>query len=180
MLFIATAHAAAAAGTTQAPGFFSEPENWVAITFLIMVVLLARPLGRAIVKQLDARREAIKNRLDEAARLHAEAEQLLATHQQRLRDAQRDAENMLSTARAEAERLTVAGKRDLEELLKRREQQALGRIAMAEADALREVRAVAVDLAIEAARRIIADGMTAERAAALTDRAIKDLGDRLH
>jgi F-type H+-transporting ATPase subunit b len=180
MLLIAAAHAAEAAGSAPQPGFFAEPENWVAITFLLMVVVLARPLGRAIAGQLDARRDAIKARLDEAARLHAEAETLLATHQQRLRDAQRDAENMLSTARGEAERLTAAGKRDLEELLKRREQQAVGRIAMAEADALREVRAVAVDLAIEAARKIIAENMTPELAAALTERSIKDLGDRLH
>jgi len=179
-MFISVAQAATEAGSAAAPGFFAEPENWVAITFLLMVVILARPLSKAITGQLDARREAIKNRLDDAARLHSEAQNLLATHQQRLREAQKDAENMLATARAEAERLTVAGKRDLEELLKRREQQAVGRIAMAESDALREVRAVAVDLAIEAARRIIAESLTPEKQAALTERSIKDLGDRLH
>jgi len=171
---------AAEAGAAPSGGFFSNPESWVAVTFVIMAVLLFRPMKKAILGQLDARRDGIKARLDEASRLHAEAQALLATHQQRLREAQRDAENMVSTAKAEAERLTTAGKRDLEELLKRREQQALGRIALAEADAVREVRAVAVDLAVEAARRIIAEGLTPEKAAALTDRSIKDLGDRLH
>jgi len=178
MLFISAAQAATTAA--EPGGFFSDPESWVAITFLIVAALLARPMSRAIVKQLDARRDGIKSRLDDAAKLHKEAETMLATHQQRLREAQRDAENMLSTARAEAERLSVGGAKDLEELLKRREQQALGRIAQAEADAVREVRAVAVDLAVEAARRIIAEGLTAEKASALTDRTIKELGDRLH
>jgi F-type H+-transporting ATPase subunit b len=178
-MLISAAHAAAAGGA-EPTGFFTTPENWVAITFVIVAALLFRPLKKAILGQLDTRRDTIKNRLDEAAKLHAEAQSLLATHQQRLREAQRDAENMLSTARAEAERLATAGARDLEELLKRREQQALGRIAQAESDAVREVRAVAVDLAVEAARRIIAEGMTPEIASALTERTIKEVGDRLH
>lgn len=180
MNFVSAANAATAAADTAEPSFFSNPETWVAITWIIVVAALARPVSRALIKALDARREKIRNRLDEASKLHAEAQALLATHQQRLREAQRDAENMLSTARAEAERLATTGARDLEELLKRREQQALGRIAQAEADAVREVRTVAVDLAVEAARRIIAEGMTADKAAALTDRTIKELGDRLH
>jgi len=161
-------------------GFFAQPESWVAVAFVIVAALLAKPVSKAIAKQLDNRRDSIKGRLDEASRLHAEAQQLLATHQQRLREAQRDADNMLSTAKAEAERLSAAGAKDLDDLLKRREQQAVGRIAQAEAEAVREVRAVAVDLAVEAARRIIAEGLTQEKAAQLTDKTIKDLGDRLH
>ena len=179
-MFIAVAQAADAAGTAAEPGFFAQNETWVAVTFIIVVLLLIKPLSKAIGGQLDARRDAIKNRLDEAAKLHAEAQALLATHQQRLREAQKDAETMLANAKAEAERIVAAGKKDIEELLKRREQQAVGRIAMAESDALREVRAVAVDLAVEAARRVIAENLTPEKAAALTERSIKDLGDRLH
>jgi len=179
-MLIAAAQAAETAAGGASPGFFAVPENWVAIAFLLVAALLVRPLSRTIVGQLDARRKAIKDRLDEAQRLHAEAQALLATHQQRLREAQRDAEDMLVTAKAEAERLAGTGARDLEEMLKRREQQALGRIAQAESDAVRQVREVAVDLAMAAARRIIVEAMTPERAAALVDKSIKDLGDKLH
>jgi F-type H+-transporting ATPase subunit b len=180
MIFVSAAQAAESAAATTSGGFFTEPENWVAITFIIVAALLFRPLTRAIAKQLDTRRDDIKNRLDEAQRLHTEAQALLATHQQRLREAQRDAADMIATAKAEAERLTAAGTRDLEDLLKRREQQAVARIAQAEADAVREVRSVAVDLAVAAARKIIAEQMTPELAAALADKSIKELGERLH
>lgn len=180
MIFVSAAQAAESATTASSGGFFSDPETWVAITFVIVAALLAKPLSRAIAKQLDTRRDDIKSRLDEAQRLHAEAQALLAGHQQRLRDAQRDAADMIATAKAEAERLTTAGTRDLEDLLKRREQQATARIAQAEADAVREVRSVAVDLAIAAARKIIAEGLTPEQASALTDKSIKELGERLH
>ena len=45
---------------------------------------------------------------------------------------------------------------------------------------MREVRSVAVDLAVAAARKIIAEGMTPELAAALADKSIKDIAERLH
>ena len=180
MALFAAAQAAEAAGAAASGGFFTQPETWVAVAFVIVAALLVRPMSRAIAHQLDARRDAIKNRLDEAERLHKEAQALLSDHQQRLRDAQRDATDMLASARADAERVRAEGERDLDDMLKRREQQALGRIAQAEADAVREVREVAVDLAMAAARRIIAEGMTPEKASALADKSIKDLGDKLH
>jgi F-type H+-transporting ATPase subunit b len=178
-MLISVAQAAEAATEAAHGGFFSENETWVAVAFIIVAILLYRPASKNIVKMLDSRRDEIKHRLDEAQKLHAEAQQLLGTHQQRLREAQRDAEDMLATARSEAERLTSAGLRDLDDLLKRREQQALSRIAQAEADATREVRSVAVDLAIAAAKTVIAESMTPEKAAALADKTIKDI-ERLH
>ena len=178
-MLIAAAEAAETAKEAASGGFFSDTETWVAVAFIIVAVLLYKPVSKALVKMLDGRRDEIKHRLDEAQRLHTEAQGLLATHQQRLREAQRDAEGMLATARAEAERLTANGLRDLDDLLKRREQQAVARIAQAEADASREVRSVAVDLAISAAKKVIAESMTPEKAAALADRTIKDL-ERLH
>src|SRR5579863_8483082 len=135
-MLIAAANAAEAVNEAGSGGFFSDPETWVAAVFIIVAALLVRPVGRAIAKQLDTRRDSIKARLDEAARLHAEAQAMLTSHQQRLRDAQRDAADMLSTAKAEATRLQEAGARDLDELLKRREQQAAQRIAQAEAEAV--------------------------------------------
>lgn len=178
-MLISAAQAAEAAKEAASVGFFGETETWVAIAFILVAILLYRPVSKNLTKMLDGRRDEIKNRLDEAKRLHAEAQSLLATHQQRLREAQRDAEGMLATARSEAERLSATGTRDLEDLLKRREQQAVARIAQAEADAVREVRSVAVDLAIAAAKKVIAENMTPEKAAALTDRTIKDV-ERLH
>ncbi len=179
VMLISAAQAAEAAKEAASVGFFGETETWVAIAFILVAILLYRPVSKNLTKMLDGRRDEIKNRLDEAKRLHAEAQSLLATHQQRLREAQRDAEGMLATARSEAERLSATGTRDLEDLLKRREQQAVARIAQAEADAVREVRSVAVDLAIAAAKKVIAENMTPEKAAALTDRTIKDV-ERLH
>src|SRR5271170_7448996 len=125
-------------------GFFANPESWVAITWLIVVGLAARPVSRAIIKGLDARRDKIRDRLAEAERLRDEAQEALATYQKRQREALSEAEAIIAQAKAEAARLTRQAALDLDELVRRREQQAIERITQAEAEAMQEVRNKAV------------------------------------
>lgn len=60
------------------------------------------------------------------------------------------------------------------------EKQAEDRISQAETQAVREVRGEIVDVAIAAARRLIAERLDESRQAALLDAAIDDLPARLH
>jgi F-type H+-transporting ATPase subunit b len=62
----------------------------------------------------------------------------------------------------------------------RREQLALEKIALAEAQAQKDVRDAAVEAALAAARDAIAQGLTPDRSAALLDESIRDLRRRLH
>ncbi|MDR3435952.1 F0F1 ATP synthase subunit B [Telmatospirillum sp.] len=180
-MFISVAQAAeAAAQHAEHGGFFSEAETWVAITWVIVVAFLARPVYRGITAALDLRREKIRSRIEEAERLRAEAQEMLASYQKKQRDALKEAQGIIANAKAEAERLAQQAAANLEDLLKRREQQAVERIAQAEAEALREVRNQAVDIAIGATRRLIADNLSSEQASALVDAVIQDLPNRLH
>ncbi|MTJ83266.1 MAG: F0F1 ATP synthase subunit B [Telmatospirillum sp.] len=180
-MFVTIAQAAEAAGAhAEHGGFFSEAETWVAITWLIVVALLARPVFRGITAALALRREKIRARIEEAERLRAEAQEMLATYQKKQRDALKEAEAIIANAKAEAQRLSQQAEADLDDLLKRREQQAVERIAQAESEALREVRNQAIDIAIGASRRLISDTLSAEQASALVDAAITDLPNRLH
>ncbi|MCA1908939.1 MAG: F0F1 ATP synthase subunit B, partial [Magnetospirillum sp.] len=129
---------------------------------------------------LDARAAKIKARLDEAARLREEAQEMLATYQRKQRDAMKEAEEIIAHAKAEAERLAAQAAKDLDASLKRREAQAMDRIAQAEAAALREVQNVAVEVAVSAARQVLASSITADQAAKLVDGAIAELPQKLH
>ena len=72
------------------------------------------------------------------------------------------------------------GAEKLEEALKRREQLAVEKIAQAETDAIREVRAISVDVAVAATRNLIASNMDAGKSGAMVDEAISDLSKKLH
>lgn len=157
-----------------------DPTLWVAVGFVIFVAGVYKPAKKALTGMLDARAEAIRKSLDEAAGLREETQQLLAEYQRKQRDAVKETEQMVGRAREEAARLQKDGAERLEEAIKRREQLAMEKIAQAESDALREVRALSVEVAIAATRSLIAGRLDAEKSGALVDEAIDGLSQNLH
>lgn len=160
---------------------WSDPTFWVAVGFVIFVAAaLKMKVAKMVTGALDGRADAIRKSIDEAASLREEAQQLLAEYQRKQRDAVKETEEMVAHAREEAARLAKEGAEKLEETLKRREQLAVEKIAQAETDAIREVRAMSVELAVAATRSLIAANMDTAKAGAMVDEAISDLSKKLH
>jgi len=159
---------------------WTDPTLWVAGGFVILAVAIFKPAKKAVLGMLDGRADKIRESLDQAASLREEAQQLLAEYQRKQRDAMKETEEMIARARDEASRLAKEGAEKLEELVKRREQLAIEKIAQAEADAVREVRAMSVEIAVAATRSLIAARMDADKSGALVDQAIADLSTKLH
>lgn len=157
-----------------------DPTFWVAIGFLILAILAVFFVRKPILGMLDARVDSVRASLDEAASLREEAQQLLAEYQRKQRDAVKETEAMVARAKEEAERISSDGAEALEAALKRREELAIDKIAQAEADAVREVQRISVEVAIDATRVLIADKLDGARADALIDEAISDISNKLH
>jgi len=153
----------------------ADPEFWVLVAVVIFVIAVWKPAGRALGSMLDSRAERIAAELAEARRLRDEAEALLAEYQKKQREAQGDAEAIVTHAKEEAELVAAQAQRDLQQALERRTRLAEERIAQAEAKAVDEIRATAVDVAIAAAREVIAGELDDNRRAALVDAAITAL-----
>jgi len=161
-------------------GLLASSTFWVLVAFVIFAYLAGRPAWKAIAKGLDERAEKIRQDIEQAQKLRADAQAALAQYQRKQRDAQKEADALLAHAREEAERLARQAREELEVALKRREQQAMEKIAQAEAAALQQVRELAVEVAVSATERLLVQNMDADRRNALVDAAIKDLPARLH
>ena len=157
-----------------------DPEFWILVAFVAVIILLWKPASRAITKALDDRALKIKSDLERAAKLRTDAQALLAEYQQKQKDALKEAESIMAQAKADAERMAVQAQADLEAALKRREQMALQRIAQAEQQALADVRAAAVDIAIAATGKLLAEKLDAAKQDALVEGAIKELQGKLN
>lgn len=157
-----------------------DPTFWVALAFVIAVVALFKPAGKFIVGGLDKRSDRIRDELDEARRLREEAQELLASYERKQREAEKEAEGIVAHAREEAERLSKRAATELEAQVARRRQQALDRIDQAGKDAEREVRAAAVDLALKATRKLLAEKIDEGQQSKLVDEAIAEVAKRLH
>lgn len=161
-------------------GALHSPEFWVAVGFIVLMAVIAKPAWRTMIGGLDARAERIRASLDDAARLREEAQHLLAEYQRKQRDAAKEIDELLASARAEAERASGNAGDALDAALKRREQLALDKIAQAEADALQAVRNTAVDIAVAATRKLLVDRIDAAASARLIDQTITELPQKLH
>jgi F-type H+-transporting ATPase subunit b len=160
--------------------FLRDPEIWVAIAWVIFVVLAGKPVYRRVAKMLDDRAAKIRSELSEAERLRDDAEKLLGDYQRRQRQAMKEAEAILAHAKDDAERIRKEAMVNIEAALKRREKQAMEKIAQAEAQAVAEVRNQAVNLAVLGAQKALAAGLDPSRAAILIDQSVAELERRLH
>ena len=136
------------------------PDISVAIAFVIFVVLVAWKGTKKLTAGLDQRAEAIRKQLDETQNLREEAQAALASYQRQQRDALAEADEIVAQAKVDAERLKVQAEAVLTATIKRREEQAVERIAQAEATAIKDVRDQAIELAIGVATKIITEKMT--------------------
>ena len=157
----------------------ADGEFWVLLAVVVFAAIVWKPVRRTVAGALDERAARIRADLDEARKLRDEAEQLLAQYEQRQREGAAEAEAIVAHAREEAERIAAQSARDLDAALARRQRLAEERIAQAEQKAQDEIRAVAVDVAIGAAREVIQSQINEERGAALLDAAIAALPQRL-
>jgi len=153
-----------------------EAEAWVAIAFVIFLgILVYLGAHRRVIDGIDQRQARIKAELEEARRLREEAQALLVEYQRKRHDADREAETIIATANAEAERLAAEGKTRLEDFVARRTKMAETKIAQAEAQALADVRSSAADAAVAAAEKILSTTAKGKIADDLVVRGIADL-----
>jgi len=154
---------------------------WVAMAFVGFVLLMLYiKLPALVAKLLDERADAIRSELEEARSLREQAQSVLADYERRQRQAEKEAEEIIVQAKAEAERLAEETRVKLEASLERRMKLAEDKIAQAEIQALKEVRIQAAEIAIAAAGKIIADDFSEKDASSLVDSNIKDLKKALN
>jgi F-type H+-transporting ATPase subunit b len=160
---------------------FTQPETWVAIAFIILLVLFAYlGIHKTVLTALDHRSERIKAELDDARRLKEEAAKLLGEYQTRRASAEREAEEIVANAKAEAERIATEAKAKMEDFVARRTKTAEGKIALAEAQALADVRAAAANAAVEAASTILSKSVKGSVADDLLTKGIAEVRAKLN
>jgi F-type H+-transporting ATPase subunit b len=161
--------------------FLLEAEFWVAVGFFIFVaVLIYFEVPKMMIGALDQRSARIKAELDAATRLREEAAALLEQYRRKRAEADREAEAIVTSAKAEAELIAADAKAKMEELVARRTALAQTKIAQAEAQALADVRAAAADAAVEAAERVLVQSARGKIADTLVEQGIRDVKAKLN
>jgi F-type H+-transporting ATPase subunit b len=128
---------------------------WTLITFLVLAFLLGKVAWKPLLGALDAREKSIEDSLDQARNERDEAEKLLEEHKALIAAAHRERAEALTRAGQEAERLKSGimdeARDQREKLLAQSREQVEAGLKQAKA----ELQSVAVDLAIQAATKLL-------------------------
>ena len=146
--------------------------------FLGLMVYLKVP--GLITGALDQRAETIRSELEEARKLREEAQALLADYQRRAREAENEAEEIIDQAKREADGITSEARQRMEDYVATRTRQAEQKIALAETQAVQEVRAMSADVAVAAAESILNERVEGATATVLISDAIDDIKARIN
>jgi len=145
---------------------FASAEFWVGVAFVgFFAILFYYGVPKSIANSLDSRSKRIAEELAEARRLREDAEKLLKEFEAKRAAAEREAADIVSNAKDEAERLARETQEKMADFVKRRTAAAEAKIAQAEAQASAEVRAAAIEAAVKASETVLRQeisGPTAE------------------
>ncbi len=154
---------------------FHDPHSWVAVSFVIFVIV-AWVLGRKPVSaKLDGHIDKISKAISTAETLKNEAQSLLDQYRAKQQEAASDAKKIVENARRHAEEIQRNAEQDLADTAKRREQQLQERLQRMQDAAANEIRAYAAELAVKATAELIAAHMDEQTNARLVDDSIRDM-----
>jgi F-type H+-transporting ATPase subunit b len=135
---------------------------WTVVLFAIFAFVLTKLGWKPLLAMVEEREKGIRDAVGSAEKANEEAQRLLAQHQELIREAGRQREEIMKRALADAEAvradLTSQAKAESDRMVQRAKDQ----IEREKKLAVQELRAQVADLAVEAASRIVKSSMTPE------------------
>ncbi|MFZ2019300.1 MAG: ATP F0F1 synthase subunit B [Methyloceanibacter sp.] len=128
---------------------------WLIIVFGILYVLMVKVVLPRIGGVIEARASHIAKDLAEADRLRRQTEEAIAAYEQALAEAKQKAHAIIDAGRAKLKEEIAAEREKLERELGKKSAEAEARINAAKTSAMKDVSAVAADVAADIVRRLI-------------------------
>jgi F-type H+-transporting ATPase subunit b len=148
---------------------------WTLICFGITFWVLRRFIFGPVQRAIDARRQRIREAIEEADRARAEARGLVEEHRRMIAGARGDAEQILAEARRIADSQRERLREELEADRQRRLEETTNQIEAETRRALEQIRAEVAELALAATGKVTGKVLDDDDHRRLIDEAIADL-----
>ena len=155
---------------------FAPQLVWLAITFIVLYVVMARIGLPQVAGIIAARKGRIDGDLEKAAQMKSEAEAVIAAYDKALAEARMQAQITLRETTEKLNAESAERQRKIAEELAKETAAAERRIDAAKREALAGLREVAIDVTRTAAQKLTGTALDMARAAAAVDEAIKERG----
>ena len=145
------------------------------VLFGIFAFVMSKLAWKPLLAMIEEREKGVRDSVEGAQRASAEAQALLAQHQELLREGGRQREEIIKRAISDAEQLkadlSAQARSEADQILSKAKEQ----IEREKRQAIQELRGQVADLAIEAASRIVTSSLTPEAQRKLVNEFIEKL-----
>lgn len=154
---------------------FSDPQFWVAVSFILFIAAIFNPVRKMLVSSLDAQISEIKTKIEEAENLKNEAQNTLSELKKREAEVEKEIEKFKTDAENKISELKNLSSKKLSDQIEKKKILADNRIEQLLRDTNQNIKSYIADIAIEAITDILKTSLSKDKKAELINDSINDL-----
>ena len=158
---------------------FSDPQFWVAVSFILFIAAIFNPVRKILTSNLDAQIKDIKNKIDEVENLKNEAQKALDELKERETKVEKEIQNLnLDSEKRIAELKNISAIK-LTDQIEKRKILAENKIEQLVRDTNNSIKNYISSVAIEATKNILIQNLNKDKKSALIEESITEFNSVL-
>ena len=158
---------------------FSDPQFWVAVSFILFIAAIFNPVRKILTSSLDAQISDIKNKIDEVENLKNEAQKALDELKERETKVEKEIENLKLESEKRIADLKNMSSSKLAVQIEKRKVLAENKIEQIVRDTNNSIKNYISSVAIEATRNILLQNLSKDKKSNLIEESITELNSVL-
>ena len=157
-----------------------DEKFWLALSFLLLMILLFKGVRTFIIQGLDKRAQKIRQDLEDVYSLREQAMKTLEEFKSKQKESEAEVKKIIENAEVEVERLRSNAEHELDLYLKKKMSIAIDRIKSNEDSVVKELRAEAIEVAVSVVNLLVSEGLTEKVSDNLSANFIQNLPKKIH
>ena len=158
---------------------FSDPQFWVAVSFILFIAAIFNPVRKILTSSLDAQIKDIRNKIDEVENLKNEAQKALNELRQRESKVEKEIQNLKLQSEKRIAELKDISTTKLTDQIEKRKILAENKIEQLVRDANNSIKNYISSVAIEATRNVLLKNLSKDKKSALIEESITEFNSVL-
>ena len=158
---------------------FSDPQFWVAVSFILFIAAIFNPVRKILTSSLDAQIKDIKNKIDEVENLKNEAQKALDELKERETKVEKEIQNLNLESEKRIAELKDISTTKLTDQIEKRKILAENKIEQLVRDTNNSIKNYISSVAIEATKNILIQNLNKDKKSALIDESITEFNSVL-
>ena len=154
---------------------FSDPQFWVAISFMLFIAAIFNPVRKTLTSSLDAQIKDIKNRIDEVEKIKSEAQKTLDELKERESKVENEIDNLKIDCEKKISELEKISTLKLTEQIEKKKILTENKIDQLVRDTNISIKDYISSIAIKSARNFLLDNLNKDKKTDLIQESIKEL-----